>query len=391
MSSSVIQDLEKQDYQSRYQQMLDARNAKNSVTKLRELWSGLNDYFVSLHEKVLTTRSTFWYSPTPVTETNKYHSDDGGYIDLPIKSSMNHIQNVRNGRGEVEELEFVPFAQENIIFEIATTKSSIKKGVFNHWLENPPKGYAVVTHQVKYLRNGPHLCVHLSLEDGEFISQTFKDRVRVYSYVNALTYCLKTSEELTAYFKEQCLEFCKEIKLTYDPNNHYCKFHFVNLRAIAIQKLNENIVLFDYIIRICKKMLSDIGDVSEKVFRKSRVYDLSKVDEKLPTVQDFIDQFYGIPRDTLCNWDYGRTDGGGWSRIYANLDEIGVREWEIDNALFSGRERRKVARKLQIVGSLSHFERYISQVLSWSGNESDFSDAVGSCFIDEDFEMENKY
>lgn len=383
--TTVIEELEEADTRSAYQKKLDKLNAKNNVKKIKEIWNGLNTYFLSLHKKVTSLRSTKWNSDdVEITWTNKY---DEGRLKYPNLNSYNHIYNLQlRKKDKVSEMEFVPFVKENFVFQIDTTKSSVKKGVFNHWIDNPPEGYAVVTSTA--IDN--QIRVHISLIDTDLISANFKERVKIYALVNALSYTRDTASGLWGTFRDKTMQLSEEIKNELDPQKHHCNLRKVSIYSEAITKLSHNLILLREIWNLSNKFLSKIEDTAQYNREQKKYWEKPAV---LFSVQDFYKEIsYSIAKiEQGCSayWDW--KDRSNHHTHRNDLDYVGILDWKIDHSVFTDRKVRKISDKLHIVGTLSAFQEYITQVLIWGGDETNFSDAVATSFIDESWEMPNKY
>lgn len=388
---SVIEDLERADQQCAYERKMYELSPARQVEKVRNIWLSLNEYFCEINESVNGLRSTEWVGENPVIETNHTrYRDELGRLGLPITRKMGGCgyNQFRNPLTEdnAKEMDFVPFLLEDFVFEIKTTKSSIKKNVFGKWLDNPPTGYVLVGSQVV---NDDTLKVHLTLEDTSLTGKRFREKMRVFALVKALGHIESSSAVLFNLFRDQNLAFLEDMKGLLDPtDNKYSPRVFEN-RSKATTVLNHNMNVAHKVWLLVRKLTYTVkSTISHNRDTRGTEY------RDLPMLSDLFEEtsrtFKQMNGHTSMTWR---------KEDYSSYEDAGLFVWQdftnhCGTYLFSSEFIDKVEEHLHLVGSLSVVERFLTNVYQWGGGEENCSAEVLSCFTehtDGKFDLDTAY
>lgn len=378
---SVIEDLERADQKSAYEKEMERKSPARCVEKVRNIWLSLNEYFCEINEKVISLRSTEWVGKNPVIETNyTRHNGELGRLALPfnprVSLGYNQFDNpLDRGFNKTKEMDFVPFLLEDFVFEIKTTKSSIKKNVFGKWLDNPPLGYILVGSQVI---NDDTLKVHLTLEDTSLTDKAFRNKMRVFARAKALSQIESISADLFNLFRDQNLAFLEDMKDKLDPTSSKYDAVIFERKSKALIVLNHNMNLAHKIWLMTRTLTQTL----KETVRHNRDKKYHQAYCEFSTLYDLLEETRGIS-EQMC----GHSSMTWRKEDYSSYGDIGMFEWpDFTNHngtyLFSSTFIDKVEKHLPIVGTLSEVERFLVRVYQWDGGEENCSSEVLSSFTD---------
>ena len=360
---------------------------------MRGIWLSLNEYFCEINESVNGLRSTEWVGENPVIETNSSrHNDELGRLALPISRKMggcgyNQFDNplTRGYNSKAKEMDFVPWLKEDFVFEIKTTKSSIKKNVFGKWLDNPPTGYILVGSQVI----NDTLKVHLTLEDTSLTGKRFREKMRVFALVKALGHIESSSATLFNLFRDQNLAFLEDMKVMLDPTDNKYSANLFEKKALAMKVLNHNMNVAHKVWLLVGKLTYAVkSTISHNRDTRGTEY------MDLPMLSDLFEEtsrtFKQMRGHTSMTWR---------KEDYSSYEDVGLFVWQDftndgGTYLFSSDFIDKVEEHLELVGSLSVVERFLTNVYQWGGGEENYSAEVLSCFTehtDGKFDLDTAY
>lgn len=169
--STHIEDLEREEYEAKQREyeakLTYNRSIKKTIAETKEIWGELSDWLSDMTDHINSLRSTEWIPHTIRTHSVNHRAsfqpcivqDDehsANHYDVGLQwayfahNSILYTNGGRNGvtdrlNGDsIKRLPFLPFLNETLTFEIKTTNSALKRGEFDRFIENPPKGYSVM-------------------------------------------------------------------------------------------------------------------------------------------------------------------------------------------------------------------------------------------------------
>ena len=213
--STHIEDLERAEYEAKQEAYLKQieynQSVKRTIAQTKEIWGFLSVWLSDMTNHINSLRSTEWIPHSVSTSTINHRakfppckvrgdeehmcSSDVGLqwayfahnTILYGNGGKNTVSNPLDCEGGLERIPFLPFLEETLTFEIKTTNSALKRGEFDRFIENPPKGYSVMGTESYELfqKKGHKLIIQLVLDK----KYDFKSwHYRKYSILKTLKY-----------------------------------------------------------------------------------------------------------------------------------------------------------------------------------------------------------